>query len=237
MEEAPLHVTLEGTRNTRDLGGWRRADGGRTRAGRLWRSDAFTTATPADLDALADAGLRFVVDLRTAAERTQAPGPLVDDARFEVLPVDLFDGVNRALARGEVAGDPFDLRTRYLASLTFGRDGYRKAFAALANALAASPGPVAFHCSAGKDRTGLVAGLLLRAAGVDDDRILLDYLLTDERIEPLRPQLLADGVALGFPEDGYARMLQVREAFLRSVLDAVDDELLAWAAAPAAHLG
>lgn len=236
MDEAPLHVALEGTRNTRDLGGWRRADGGRTRAGRLWRSDAFTTATPADLDALAELGMRSVIDLRTAAERSEAPGPLVGDARFEVRPVDLFDGVNRALARGDVAGDPYDLRTRYLASLTHARDGYRQVFAELAEALAGSPGPVAFHCSAGKDRTGLVAGLLLRAAGVEDVEILRDYLLTDERIEPLRPQLLADGVALGFPADGYARMLEVREDFLRSALDAVDDELLAWAAVPAAQL-
>lgn len=236
MVEAPLHVSLEGTLNTRDLGGWPTRDGRRTRPGRLWRSDAFTTATAGDRDALAAWGVRVVLDLRTDAERASAPGALTGDPRFDVRPVDLFAGVNQALARGQVTGDPFDLRTRYLASFVHGRAAYRQAFAVLDQALAASPGPVAFHCSAGKDRTGLVAGLLLRAAGVRDEDVLRDYLLTDERIEPLRPQLLADGVALGFPSDGYARMLEVRPAFLRAALDAVDDELLGWAAAPAAHL-
>jgi protein-tyrosine phosphatase len=233
---APLHVDLEGTVNTRDLGGWPLAAGGRTRPGRLWRSDAFTFATAADRDALARQGLRFVIDLRTAAERAATPSPLEADPRFEVVPVDLFSAVGEAIDRGEVTGDPFDLRTRYRASFAFAREGYREAFAALSAALAASDGPVAFHCSAGKDRTGLVAALLLRAAGVPDDAILEDYVLTDARIEGLRPQLLADGVALGFPADGYARMLEARAENLRDALDRFDEELVAFAAPAAAAL-
>jgi protein-tyrosine phosphatase len=236
VRRAPLHVDLEGTVNTRDLGGWPLAAGGRTRAGRLWRSDAFTQATAADRDTLARHGLRFVVDLRTDAERASAPSALATDPRFEVLPVDLFAAVGAAIDRGEVAGDPFDLRTRYRASFTFARDGYREAFARLTAALAASDGPVAFHCSAGKDRTGLVAALLLRAAGVADEAIALDYVLTDARIEGLRPQLLADGIALGFPADGYARMLEARSENLLDALERFDDELVGFATPAAAAL-
>jgi protein-tyrosine phosphatase len=233
---APLHVELEGTVNTRDLGGWPLAAGGRTRAGRLWRSDAFTHATAADRDALAHHGLRFVVDLRTAEERAAIPSPLEADRRFEVLPVDLFSAVGAAIDRGEVVGDPFDLRTRYRASFAFARDGYRAAFAQLTAALAASDGPVAFHCSAGKDRTGLVAALLLRAAGVTDEAIVEDYVLTDARIEGLRPQLLADGIALGFAADDYARMLEARAENLLDALERFDDELVGFAAPAAAAL-
>ncbi|MBW6456865.1 MAG: tyrosine-protein phosphatase, partial [Trueperaceae bacterium] len=233
---APLHVDLEGTVNTRDLGGWPLAAGGRTRAGRLWRSDAFTHATAADRDALARHGLRFVVDLRTDAERANAPSALAGDPRFEVLPVDLFAAVGGAIDRGEVAGDPFDLRTRYRASFVHARDGYRETFDRLSAALASSDGPVAFHCSAGKDRTGLVAALLLRAAGVPDAAILEDYLLTDARIVGLRPQLLADGVALGFPAQGYARLLAARAENLRDALERFDDELVGFAAPAAAAL-
>ncbi len=236
MRRAPVHVDLEGTVNTRDLGGWPRAGGGRTRAGRLWRSDAFTHATAADRDALAHRGLRFVVDLRTAGERAATPSPLETDPRFEVLPVDLFSAVGAAIGRGEVAGDPFDLRTRYRASFVFARDGYRAAFGRLTAALAASDGPVAFHCSAGKDRTGLIAALLLRAAGVPDEAIIEDYVLTDARIEGLRPQLLADGIALGFPADGYARMLEARAENLLDALERFDDELVGFAAPAAAAL-
>jgi len=233
---APLHVDLEGTVNTRDLGGWPLAGGGRTRTGRLWRSDAFTHATEADRDALAHRGLRYVIDLRTAAERAATPSALEADPRFEVRPVDLFSAVGAAIDRGEVTGDPFDLRTRYRASFTFAREGYRAVFEELNAALAASDGPVVFHCSAGKDRTGLVAALLLRAAGVSDDAILEDYVLTDARIAGLRPQLLADGVALGFPADGYVRMLEARAENLRDALERFDDELLGFAAPAAAAL-
>ncbi len=236
MRRAPLHVDLEGTVNTRDLGGWPLSTGGLTRTGRLWRSDAFTHATAADRDTLARHGLRFVVDLRTDAERATAPSALADDPRFELLPVDLFAAVGHAIERGEVAGDPFDLRTRYRASFVFARDGYREVFAQLTTALAASDGPVAFHCSAGKDRTGLIAALLLRAAGVPDEAIALDYVLTDARIEGLRPQLLADGIALGFPADGYARMLEARAENLLDALARFDDELVGFAAPAAAAL-
>ena len=177
-----------------------------------------------------------MVDLRTDAERDTAPSALATDTRFEVLPVDLFAAVGTAIDRGEVVGDPFDLRTRYRASFAFARDGYRTVFARLAEALAASDGPVAFHCSAGKDRTGLVAALLLRAAGVPDEAIVEDYVLTDARIVGLRPQLLADGIALGFPADGYARMLEARAENLLDALERFDDELVGFAAPAAAAL-
>jgi protein-tyrosine phosphatase len=236
MSRAPLHVELEGTVNTRDLGGWPLAAGGRTRVGRLWRSDAFTHASAADRDALAERGLRFVIDLRTDAERDAAPSALAPDPRFELVPVDLFAAVGAAIERGEVVGDPFDLRTRYRASFVFARDGYREAFARLAEAVAASAGPVAFHCSAGKDRTGLVAALLLRAAGVPDEAIVEDYVLTDVRIARLRPRLLADGIAQGFPADGYRRMLEARAENLRDALARFDDELVAFAAPVATAL-
>lgn len=224
---APIHIDLEGTVNTRDLGGWPIHDGQVTRLGRVWRSDAFTRATPADREALSGHGVRTVIDLRTTAERLEEPHPLEDDDRFEVVHVDLFAPVLAAFMRGEVSDDPFDLTTHYRASFALARDAYAQVFRQITAALDSHDGPVVVHCTAGKDRTGLVTALLLRGAGVADAVIARDYAITHERIAPLRPRLLADGVAKGFPAELYDRMLEARPETLRAVLPEVDDALTA----------
>lgn len=233
---APIHIDLEGTVNTRDLGGWPTHDGQVTRMGRVWRSDAFTRATPADRDALAHHGVRTVIDLRTTAERLEEPHPLEDDARFDVMHVDLFAPVLAAFMRGEVREDPFDLATHYRASFALARDAYAQVFTHITAALDSHAGPVVVHCTAGKDRTGLVTALLLRGAGVADADIARDYAITHERIAPLRPRLLADGVAKGFPAELYERMLEARPETLRAVLLEADDALTASAQAAASRL-
>ena len=207
-----------------------------TRLGRVWRSDAFTRVTPTDRDTLADYGVRTVIDLRTSAERLDEPHPLEDDARFDVVHVDLFAPVLAAFMRGEVSDDPFDLTTHYRASFALARDAYAQVFRQITAALDSHDGPVVVHCTAGKDRTGLVTALLLRGAGVDDAVIARDYALTAERIAPLRPRLLADGIAKGIPADLYERMLEARPETLLTVLAEVDDGLLPSARAAASRL-
>ncbi len=222
----PLDVELEGTVNTRDLGGLPTVHGVPTRPGCVWRSDAFTAVTPADVENLAGRGVRTVIDLRTELERHEEPHPLERDARFEVVHVDLFAPVLEGLMQGRVEGDPFDLRTHYRASLRLARDGYRAVFGHLERALSEGLGPVVVHCTAGKDRTGLVSALLLLAAGVEADAIVLDYARTSERITPLRPRLIAEAVAKGFTEETYAPLLEARAETLHELLLEVDDELV-----------
>jgi len=236
LTTAPVHIDLEGTVNTRDLGGWPIQDGQVTRLGRVWRSDAFTRVTPADRDALANRGVRTVIDLRTAAERHDEPHPLEDDARFDVVHLDLFAPVLAAFMRGEVHDDPFDLATHYRASFVLARDQYAEVFRHITAALDSDDGPVVVHCTAGKDRTGLVTALLLRAAGVADAAIAQDYTLTHERIAPLRPRLLADGVAKGFPAELYGRMLEARPETLLAALREADEALVASAHEAASRL-
>lgn len=236
LATAPVHIDLEGTVNTRDLGGWPIRDGQVTRLGRVWRSDAFTRVTPTDRDALASHGVRTVIDLRTTAERLDEPHPLADDARFAVVHVDLFAPVLAAFMRGEVSDDPFDLATHYRASFALSRDAYAKVFESITTALDSDGGPVVVHCTAGKDRTGLVTALLLRGAGVDDAVIARDYALTAERIAPLRPRLLADGIAKGIPADLYERMLEARPETLLAVLREADEALVASAHEAASRL-
>jgi protein-tyrosine phosphatase len=237
VDAAPIHIDLDGTVNTRDLGGWPRQAGGHTRRGRIWRSDALTNLTPDGRDRLAEHGVRTVIDLRTATECADEPSPLCADGRFEVVHVDLFAPVLAAFMRGEVRGDPFDLATHYLTSFRVAREDYARVFGAIARATETNDGPTVIHCTAGKDRTGLVAALLLRAAGVSDTLIAREYGLTHERIAPLRPRLLADGLAKGMPAEVYERLLEAREETMLTVLAAVDDDLQRSAAVAARALG
>ena len=236
VKQGPLHIALEGTVNTRDVGGWPLRQGGLTRPGRLWRSDAFTHATDRDLDTLAHHRVRTVIDLRTAAERQEEPHPLEGDARFEVIHIDLFGPVLAAFLRGEIHGDPYDLRTHYRASFELALQGYIEAFEGVERALDGHDGPVVVHCTAGKDRTGLITALLLHGAGVGTDDIARDYALTAERISPIRDRLLADGVAKGFPRASYERLLEARAETLADVLQGIDGALVAAARVAARQL-
>ncbi len=172
-------LPLEGAFNFRDLGGYPAPDGLVTRWGTLFRSDTLHELTAADVEALRSRGLATVVDLRTARELEQTgPGPL----RLEPM-------VHRHLSliqesRGEAMAAPAppgeELTERYLWYLEVGRSALVEALSLVADP---SRLPLVFHCAAGKDRTGVLAALLLDILGVDHRVIVADYMLTAERME------------------------------------------------------
>ena len=184
---APLSVVddprrallLEAAHNVRDLGGYTIGDGRPIAWGRLWRADGLARLTAADLAALAPLHLSTVIDLRTAGEvETAGRFP------FEQHPVDLvhLPVVDRTWVHEELPSfdDHDDPEVEFLAwayadMLADGGPRFGDALRHLAR-----PGvlPAMFHCAAGKDRTGLLAALLLAGLGVDDDVIAADYALT-----------------------------------------------------------
>jgi len=208
-------VRLDGTTNTRDLGGLPTTDGGRTVAGRVLRSDNLQTLSPEDVRRLVDEiGLRQVIDLRTTAEiLLEGRGPLrdVDDVvhqHFSLLPerghhTDVFaveeddpvhdlpaDWVESLLPRQTAEHDreePPAVRS-YLGYLSDRADNVVAALRALATA---GPGASVVHCAAGKDRTGVVVALALAVAGVGHEEIVADYALTADVIDALVAKLAA----------------------------------------------
>ena len=171
-------MTLSGCGNFRDLGGYEAAHGRRVRWRRLFRSDALTWLTEGDIETLAAAGLRLAAgfDLRTPEElAAMEPGPLFRRARHHHLPYmpQLGADPNRmrqvALATGEVAA------AEYMTMTEQAMGCFRGLFTALAEE---DSYPAAFFCAAGKDRTGMVSAVLLRALGVSDDQIVEDYALS-----------------------------------------------------------
>ena len=208
-------LRLDGTTNTRDLGGLPTTDGGRTVAGRLLRSDNLQTLSDDDVRRLTgEVGLREVIDLRTTAEvLLEGRGPLRDvpevaHRHFSLLPergqhTDVFaveeedslpdlpaDWVESVLPRQTTADDqhePPAVRS-YLGYLSDRPGAVVGALRALADP---SPGASVVHCAAGKDRTGVVVALALAVAGVRREAIVADYAMTADVIDALVAKLAA----------------------------------------------
>ena len=166
-------LKADGLVNARDLGGLRRADGTVTPHGVFFRSENVDWLTPDGWQQLHDAGIRTVVDLRQQRERDkdaqERPGWLT------TIHVDL-DGLENT----EFWADYWDnglvgTALYFLPHLTTMPE---RAGAALSSIVNAPPGGVLFHCMGGRDRTGIIAMLLLSAIGVQDEAIVDDYLET-----------------------------------------------------------
>ena len=254
-QRADRWLRLDGTANTRDLGGLPTSDGGRTVPGRILRSDNLQGLTEADVRRLVDeVGLRQVVDLRTTAEiLLEGRGPLravpgVEHRHFTLLPekghhTDVFaveddeplddlpeDRVEPLLPRQAAEtdeGEPPAVRA-YLGYLQHRGEAVVEALRALADA---GPGASLVHCAAGKDRTGVVVALALAVAGVPHEEIVADYALTADVIEALVARLAASPT---YAEDMGSRDIAShtpRAATMARVLELVDQRhggALAW---------
>jgi protein-tyrosine phosphatase len=173
--------------NFRDAGGYRTTDGHWVRMGLIYRSNALSGLTPVEVARLSGLGLKVVDDLRTAEERTRAPDPEVTGASHDVM--DMLAGDSAVLhdmIAAKRAGNPQQAASQMLADI---KEIYRD-FVRLPSArislrlfliqLADRQNlPVAFHCTAGKDRTGWAQAVLLTILGVPRDKIMEDYLLTN----------------------------------------------------------
>lgn len=179
------HLPFEGAFNFRDLGGYPAADGRAVRWRTLYRADAVHRLPDEELDQLAERGVRSIIDLRTAEEVEK--GHLHDQHRglqhlhFDVLgttwrPDDLPDDADAADVLGEL----------YVAMLSIGVDAFRGALDVLADTPRL---PAVFHCAAGKDRTGVLAAMVLSLLGVDDDIIVADYAISGANMDRLVERL------------------------------------------------
>ncbi|MBW5481685.1 tyrosine-protein phosphatase [Streptomyces bambusae] len=178
------HIAFERLHNFRDLGGYRTRDGRTVRWQRLYRSDSL--AKLAGPDAAGDRhrfrelGVRTVIDLRYPWE-IEAKGriPHSDDVTYLNLSVE-----HRPYDQAEI--DPELDPWRYLADrfAEVALDGAVELRAAL-EVIAGSDDPQVFHCASGKDRTGLLAALVLALLGVGEDEIAADFALTELATERL----------------------------------------------------
>lgn len=204
-------LTVEGTFNFRDVGHYDAGDGRRTRPGVLYRSGAIH-----DLAPVGALGIKTVVDLRGGSDVDRDAGTLgalrehagVRRIATALIPPEV-DGVNGHAHLNERFG-PGISADRYRGYLEIGSDNVREVFQLFARADAF---PAVVHCTAGKDRTGVIVALALDLVGVSSDTIVADYEMSNAAMPDLVAHLRgepADPAELS--ESDLARFGAPREA-------------------------
>lgn len=178
------HLRLPGTSNFRDMGGYRTAGGGRVKMNRLFRSGYLAHLTPDSRTVIANLKIGLVCDFRTDTERETHPSKFADHhdpkiAHLPVWPVGT-PGVDNTVARllrgtADMESAITDQCNAYREFMHDQSQQFAGLFKAIHNH---APGALLMHCSAGKDRTGIAAALMLTALGVSRADVLSDYLLS-----------------------------------------------------------
>jgi protein tyrosine/serine phosphatase len=178
------HIALEGAVNFRDLGGYSTDEGRRTRWRVLFRADGLSELTEPDIAVLREIGIRTVIDLRSGDE--------VEQSRFDVEahPVTFhhFPFVETLPDLEEFERTPGFFPAKYVQMVEEAGTQIVAALTALAE-----PGalPAVFHCTAGKDRTGVLSALVLSLLGVPEETVVADYALSGNAMARLRTKLAA----------------------------------------------
>ncbi|ODT74110.1 tyrosine-protein phosphatase [Devosia salina] len=192
------HLPVKGTFNVRDLGGYG-TPAGETRWRRILRADGLHRLDAEGMDALVEAGVATVIDLRHPGELATQPNPFHANPAVRYHNVSLFE----SLAPTPKPGQDLLLELYILALET-----RQAAIAEVLTIIADAPqGTVLYHCTAGKDRTGIVSALLLAIANVEAGLIVDDYALTAEMIAPMIEEMTAHAAAQGANVDHFRPLL------------------------------
>jgi protein-tyrosine phosphatase len=231
QRESHRLLNFQGIANFRDLGGYPTDSGRAVKWGVLYRSATLADSTPADLAGLDRLGLSALVDFRSEAEKQEEPNRLPDPPGFRVVDIPILDEGNQALV-GEIMAridtgdfDDFDPDAAMMtANRQFASEFTPQFRQFIHTVLEASGRPVAWHCSAGKDRTGFAAAILLRILGVPKDVIMRDYLASREHaLDARRNQLLLLRLFKGeTAADKLSVMMGVEEDWLAAAFDEID---------------
>lgn len=175
-------IALEGAWNLRDIGGYRNAKGERVIKGKLYRSDGLDRLSDADLKILLDLGINQNIDLRSREEIEKWGDRLAEEAMVATHFIPL-------LHKLEINYIPHSLGELYLFMLEESQEEFKEIFRLILNN---KKGVTLFHCSAGKDRTGLVAAFLLLLAGVSREDVVKDYCESEENLRPMMTKFVEE---------------------------------------------
>lgn len=182
-------LNLKKLYNARDLGGYPTLDGGVTRFGVFVRSEAPVELPEEDVKALLDYGITASMDFRGKGERSSRPSDLREILPYYEKP--LFN--EAAMSRGEARKMiKMDWGEQYVGMAESAREWAKEVLAIAAE----NPGVLLYHCTTGKDRTGLLSCYLLSIAGVDRTDIAADYCVSSIYLEPVYEKMRSGRMAL-----------------------------------------
>lgn len=212
-------LAIPGTCNVRDLGGYASGQG-QTQWRRLLRADSLYEMSDAGKRQLLDIGLTTVIDLRVASEAKRAPDPFTGDDPIAQHRISVFEGIiPKAWPTDTDSKDM--LLDIYKKALDECGDAFAEVLTTISRA---GDGMVLFHCSAGKDRTGLVAALLLSVAGVDKRTVVQDYALTELMMASRLAQMVASCYAEGMTASVIEPLLACKPQTMSSTLDYLQEQ-------------
>ena len=216
MSTPARSIPLQGASNFRDLGGYTGTQGRTLKWRKLFRSDHLGELTRSDIATLSALGLTRVCDLRGKLERTAhpcaLPGPQVHALSIEPTVV---QALQDFAERNKGINEADAVRLMQQTYRAFVTDNSAR-FAELFQHALQDASPLVFHCTAGKDRTGFAAALLLGALGVQREVIMHDYMMTNDLYKP--PEMVAGGA----PPQVRAAVRRVQPDYLQASLDVVE---------------
>jgi len=223
-------LKIPGTSNFRDLGGYVTQDNRSVKWGKLYRSGHLADLTSRGLDQITNLDLFAIIDFRSIYEAQRHPGRAPADVRAIHLPV--MDQANREMSqeiRERIKGNKFDgfsaenlITKAYRQFPTEFTPAYRSF---IHTVLDANGTAVLWHCTAGKDRTGYAAAILLRLLGVDLETIFVDYLLSNQYVKKFNKKMAAAILARGIKAYRMIRPLYgVQLDWLKAAFEKIDEE-------------
>jgi protein-tyrosine phosphatase len=218
-------IVLEGAANFRDFGGYRTQDGRSLRWRQIFRSDELSELTDADLVALQELSLRTIVDLRSPREQEGKENRFPAGSTYRQIQIykrePLLEYMWVVLFRRHLLAAA--LGTNYI-NLAERR---APVFGAAIRLLAEPENlPLVYHCSAGKDRTGIVCALVLSLLGVPDDTIVADYSLSNLGYEHYYAEFIESGQLdrWGVPYEEFQPLFVVQPDWMRNLLRHINEK-------------
>lgn len=225
---AERQLSLEGTPNFRDLGGYDAEDGRRLKWGKLYRSSKLSALTDLDISYVKRLGLTLICDFRQLVEQELEPTFLGDESLHTVasLPVtpgsssSFMDNLHQGIiAVDDSAGFMEDINRDFVANQL-------PQYAEMFQLLLVGDQQLLIHCASGKDRTGFGAALILDVLGVDEEAIVNDYLLTNKYL-PVEKEIkrlskeFTDHSGSSISEEVLRPMLEVRPEYIRACFEEI----------------
>lgn len=220
---AERQLTLQGTPNFRDLGGYEADDGRRLKWGRLYRSSKLSALTDVDMQYVRRLGLTLICDFRQVVEQELEPTQLTGEnspilASLPVTPgssANFLENLhNGIIAVEDSAGFMEEINRDFVIN-------QMPRYAEMFQLLLAGDQQLLIHCASGKDRTGVGAALILDVLGVSEETIVNDYLLTNKYL-PIEKEVdrlskeFTDHTGAAISEEVLRPMLEVRPEYIRA---------------------